>query len=144
MLANIVLLAHAVIPHHHHKGMVVSIGNWLSPNDALEHGHDCGLFHSFHCSHDADHHDHGEGVNEDCILNGLYARLDQDRQQHLLCDKEDFLKHIDCSCHFELVPADEIETKDYGNLPFRQKPYIPSSYSHYITHSLGLRAPPSY
>lgn len=135
-LANIVVLAHAVIPHHHHDKVVVSILNILFINDVLEHEHtdplrNDGYAHS------------GAELNETCLLNELFIRS-YFGQSVLSANSNDFdftnshsYSPIIC---YDIVPL--IEILDYGELPFKQKPYVNSYHTHYITHSLGLRAPP--
>jgi len=122
LLTNFAILVHAVIPHHHHDKIAISICNLLSINDALDHEHD--------------HRGHGLGKNN--LSNGFYLYLSQDNQDYL----SSVDTNLDYSPVFIITPAFEIEIKNYGGSPFRQKPYLFSSYSHYITHFLGLRAPP--
>jgi len=127
LLANTMILAHAVIPHHH-NGVVASVCGF---NEASEHVHFCSHGHDSNTNQDV----------EDCVLSDLYLHVSQDDNPHAPSDTELFT-NWDYSSLFAVVPNHKIEIKDYGNLPFRQKPHIISSYNHYITCSLGLRAPP--
>jgi hypothetical protein len=133
-LANIVVLAHVVVPHHHHGRVIVSICNIFSIDDVLNHKHeDCLL--------ECDEYEHSECfLNEDCILNELYTRSNVSSANSNDSDLTNFYIDFHIICH-DIIPI--IRIQDYNELPFRQKPYINSCYSHYITHSLGLRAPPA-
>lgn len=141
LLASIIILAHAVVPHHHHDGVVVAVSELFSLGHDHDHDHDSSIAHHHH-SHAPEEHNHDGEFNENCLLGDLYLRISQDRQQHFSSDNSDLFKYLDYSPLFAVVPSVEIEIKDYGNQPFWQKPYISSSYNHFITHSLGLRAPP--
>jgi len=138
LLANIILLAHAVIPHHHHDTIpVVIISHHEHDRKAHEHHH---------------HHDDNEPVNscdasdshahngfEDCILANLFFRLENERQefQTVNCDFGLLLWLSPLLSGYELPPI----INDTG-LPFRQHPLQPSYFTDYISQSLGLRAPP--
>jgi hypothetical protein len=79
-----------------------------------------------------------------CLLTQVYVKLNKDEQ---------LFKSVDYNFNFhfnQLLPrllflfsVDPItEITDTGNFPFRQKPYILTFQIEYISHSLGLRAPP--
>ena len=135
-LANIVVLAHATIPHHHHGRVIVSICNILSIDDALNHKHE-NCHSGQHNEHEHKHSEHP--LSEDCVLNELYARSNVSSANSNGSDFTNFQLDFPLVCH-DVIPL--IEIRDYGELPFRQKPYLNSYHTHYITHSLGLRAPP--
>ena len=141
LLANIIILAHAIVPHHHHNGIVFSICIFLSDNEDLEYNH----AHSQPCTHyychNSENHEHDEVFSDNCLLNDLYLPTNNDKQL-LSSDDTDVINYSDYFLLFDVVPNQIIEIQDYGNLPFRQKPYLTSSYDYYVTHSLGMRAPP--
>jgi len=144
LLANFIILAHAVVPHHHHhSGIVVSICHFLSIHETLEHLHNHYHTTVFHNNHESDNSNQDGGIAENCVLNDLYYRIIPVKQHHFsYIDSDSFIP-----LYFNLLcspaPDNEIEIRDYGNLPFRQKPYIASTYLHFANHSLGLRAPPA-
>lgn len=142
LLANIVILAHAAVPHHHHNGIVVSIFNFLSVSETLEHDHHDYAPSYTDYNQNSDKHSHQGEYNEYCLLNGIYLNVSQDKQHYLSSDSTDLFKQIDYFPLFAAISTNDIELKDYGCLPFRQKPYVNPYHSHYITHCLGLRAPP--
>lgn len=127
LLANISLLAHAAIPHHHHTSVGI-------------------CFHSTHCtdckdtdkhSHDANHqHDDGD-AKEACMLNEMYARFDNKPiVDSNLGDETQYPVIL----LFSAIPSTPIT--DPGGLPFRQKPYLLSFYTDPVPLPFGLRAPP--
>ena len=142
ILANIMILAHTVIPHHHHNGVETSICFFFCINETTEHHHDHNLSfaHRQHC-HDAETHEHDDKSNDDCILRNLYLPSNQGKQLSSL-NETDLLNAWDFFPLFIVATDSNIEIKNDANLPFRQKPHLASSYNHYVTHSLGLRAPP--
>ena len=132
LLASIIILVHAIIPHNHN-------GNEPFEHDYHDHDHNF----PYHYSHKSDTHSHDEDFSEDCLLND-YLRISQDRQQNISSDDNDYSFSDDWGYFppFAVALNHRIEIKDYESLPFWQKPYIAFSYNHYVTHSLGLRAPP--
>lgn len=139
LLANIILLAHTVIPHHHLNGVVPSACTVLSFHETIGHSQCCCHSHS-ECGCN---HNHEGDFDENCPLNILFVRDNQEKQQHLSFVDADFFKHIGFSLLFTEVSSAVINIQDYGLLPFRQKPYLNAYHTQHITHSLGLRAPPS-
>lgn len=59
LLANISLLAHAVIPHHHHDREAVAIVDMAAATEQAHHQHSHGSHHS---------HDHGHAHEENLQL----------------------------------------------------------------------------
>ena len=143
ILANILILAHAAIPHHHPNGTDVSICYFFCINKTAEHHHDHALsyIHRQHCQ-ESETHDHNEKPYDDCILKNLYLPVNQSKQLSSF-NETDLLNVWDFFPLFIVETDSNIEIKNDVNLPFRQKPHLASSYNHYVTHSLGLRAPPA-
>jgi len=112
----LLLLASIIILVHavipHHHHNGMVVPICISEAFDRDHEHDHNF--PYHYSQKSDPHSHDEEFSEDCLFFPPFTVA---------------LNH-------------RIEIKDYGNLPFRQKPYIAFSYNHYVTHSLGLRAPP--
>ncbi len=130
-LATMVIMVHAIVPHHHHGGMPVPLSSEVCKTKHECHGHgDC------HDADDGHSHDHS---SEDCLIHDLYFRLENEKQIKYL-NVADFSQVL----HFIIVFCEDLTFKalEYGNLPFRGIPYSESYHTVYITHSLGLRAPP--
>ena len=99
LLANAILLAHAVMPHHHH--------------------------------------DDGNKI-EECPLKAVYVRFDNNKS--LVDLSNDNSIQYPVLFLFPVNPVVEITKLE--SLPFRQKPYLLSYHTGYISQSIGLRAPP--
>lgn len=130
LLANMIILAHAVVPHHHHNKAFAVIVSLL---DSSASEHDSGHHH-----HGATHH-HDGNQSEDCLINEVFvttfrAQNDDGAVQPPL--------HIDLDYHPLLAVARPSGTIPLQALPFRQRPYIELIHPIFITHSFGLRAPP--
>lgn len=69
LLANVFLLAHAVVPHHHHDNMPVAV------LDLYGHHHDHHDHDSHHQDHDSHHHDasHHHDCPETCLISQAEA-----------------------------------------------------------------------
>jgi len=113
ILANIIILAHITIPHHHHNGFVVLICDFSATNDAKEH------------------------LTEECILDEFYFRSDSSQNSFL--SSVFYIEGFPVICN---VVTSQLEIQNYDNLTFRRKPYFLSYHTEYISQSLGLRAPP--
>ncbi|WP_313380484.1 DUF6769 family protein [Proteiniphilum saccharofermentans] len=137
LLANMIVLVHAVIPHHHHNQLPVSF-------DIVQHEHGDATHEHFPHNHDTQHpvphgdNSHGHKVFEECILNQAYLKIGNDKQVAQLHNLDFTL----LSCL--LTPFSDSLTAVAGleGLPFRQNPYLLSYHTEFISQSLGLRAPP--
>jgi hypothetical protein len=126
-LATMIIMAHAIIPHHHHDGIPVALSSEI-----------CQAKNECHC-HDADYaHSHNH-PSEDCNINDFYFRLENERLSKSF-NVVDFSQALDFGMLFYENPI--LKVAEHVNLPFREKPYIESNHTVYITQSLGLRAPP--
>lgn len=133
LLANIVLLAHAFIPHHHHEGVVVAIFDNHCAENSDNHDHDHDWNHG-----DNPHKHENKSASEQCALNEVYTRADNSSK---------VVSPINWDCGETLLfilPGiiDKLGLADEVGLPFRQKPYIESYHVIFSSNSLGLRAPP--
>ena len=127
-LANVILLAHVVIPHHHHHLSTVCFLN--------SHCADCKEAHKQSSDSDC-HHDDGN-KREECPLQEIYVRIENNQSLVDLTPDND-LQYPALSL-FSTTPI--VEIIDLKSLPFRQKPYLRSYHTDYTSQSLGLRAPP--
>ena len=142
LLANAVMMGHAVIPHHHHNGVVFTLK--IAHNE-----HDCN-------SHSDRHDCNSHPVNDDAQSDGKceYPFCHDDVEKcslmsfyvHANGDKQFFqLEYPGLNLFpFVLSPlSDDFISTDLIGLPFRQKPYLPSYHFAWISQSSGLRAPPA-
>jgi hypothetical protein len=115
LIPSIIILAHAVIPHY------------------------CDHILPLHENNETDaHHD-----SESCLLSQVYVKINREEQ---LFQSVDFnLSFNSFGCLLFLLPVNPVaRMMDLNHLPFRQKPYILLEHIKYLSHSLGLRAPPMY
>ena len=129
LLANIALLVHAVIPHHHHNELTVCFFATTCTDSAKAHKHT----HGSDCQH---HHD-GSGM-EECPLKKMFVRFENNK----LFDDLRLDNDIQYPVLFLFPIHPIVEITGLKDLPFRQNPYLLSCYTDYIAPSLGLRAPP--
>lgn len=132
--ANLIILAHNVLPHHHHNGMAVSL--------QLLDRHDHDTRHEHHHHHDADHHEshnhQNESNSENCLLSNLLSRLvinDKDENSGFEADAQlvSWLAILpNFSDHKIVIEGDWIG----------HRPYVLLKHSLPDVFSNGLRAPP--
>jgi len=115
LLAHICVLAHAVVPHHRHDRVVVV--------DVFQ--------------HEGADHDHDHQGCEVCVLDNAFTS-DEIKRSHA----------ESCACCHAVATVlpdsyclPEIQVGD--GPAFRPKPPIVTYHYQYLTHSLGLRAPPA-
>ena len=133
LLANVMLLAHSVIPHHHHGDVVCfEVGHCTVCETA--HVDDCDANHSSDspvvtdencCALDHMVMFHPDGLRHDLEDAGHPAEMDfqQDFFAALIQGYFDFSQFA-------------------GNLPFRQHPPAPAYHHACLGQGPGLRAPP--
>ena len=128
LLANIILLVHAVIPHHHHDLVCCSPNAHCDDNDEThEHTADSGC---------QQHDDENKG--KECPLKDVYMKPENDKSLVDLNPHNDLQYPV-----LLLFPVKSmVKITDLKNLPFRQKPCLLFYYTDYLSQSLGLRAPP--
>ena len=143
LLANIVLLAHAFIPHHHHEGIPICFSS--HKHNHIHDADDSDCTHPSHhepgpgCTHS--HHGGDCCPNDSCpISKDIYARVLEDDETFPIFD----FPEGETESIFYVSNEDIIKLPIPGlyGLPFRQKPLLLSYFSEYIIGSLGLRGPP--
>ena len=172
LIANLILLAHSFVPHHHHEGVPICFSSHKHSYDCDKaHSHsDCDdLFHNEDCtnplhedsctdpshngeyplpsnhSSDCDHHN-GNCCGNDCcnISKEVYARILEDDE---IFSKLSMLRcsdgGVELNFYISDVNINDLLLSGLQGLPFRQKPYQPSYFSDFIIGSFGLRGPPS-
>lgn len=128
LLANITILAHAVVPHHHHNKIFAAVINVLD-NDTQK-----ALNHS----HDESTHHHGDNP-EDCAINETVVAAAFKLQKDSNCNFDYDLLSMDLFTA-EILSIDD--PKPDRDLLFVLKPYVAGIHTDYIARSIGLRAPP--
>jgi len=131
LLANIILLAHAVIPHHDHENRTICFLDTHCTDSDVMHNHtDC----------DAQSHQDSTDSDRCCLIDIVFDPTDH--KAKTFCHI-----HTQCDCLHTpyLLMSDVLELQDCGDdalLLFLYAPYIVTCHSDYISQSLGLRAPP--
>ena len=119
LLANVVMLAHSVIFHHHDNPMSVVL---------------CAEDHEHHCP---DTETPSKCCTfQNCLLGAPYTKADDFKPIKQGFDNFEFIVIISSSNRITPIT-------DLTGLPFRQKPYLPLFYSEFVSQSMGLRAPPA-
>lgn len=129
IVANIILLAHAVLPHHHHDKVVCVESSHCQTAD-LGHKH----------SAKAHSHQHDTENSNCCVLKQAVAIPANQTRNETECDGCSVDHSFDT--HFTLtkiVTVGAIPEKLVAHSVPDFSFWIPS----YIAHSLGLRAPPT-
>ncbi len=130
MLANIFILAHAVVPHHHHNKVFVAIVNVLGEDQ----------------HHDSTSHHH-DGDSEDCLMSeaeaavALKIQTDENGGQTfapLLDSSDGGLVLLAVIAIYEMS-----FNSPFGENSVKQQPYVTSGHTDFVARSKGLRAPPT-
>lgn len=132
LLANIILLAHAVIPHLHNDGLP----SLVKPHSA--HSHSCHF----------EGHDHNTSDHEPDTNNDVYACI----LKQVIYPPTNNPHRLDCQCNncngdFHSYQAILLSLYRFtSNIPIQQTtgapPFVQSFYSVHVSQSSGLRAPP--
>lgn len=128
LLANIVLLAHAVVPHHHHQS-IACVESSHCQDDNIAHKHNAP----------ADNHQHDGSSSANCILKQAVIVPSNQGKNETDC--------VFCSLNHSLDLQFTLPyTGNEAIIPIfsivASIPDVSFSFSSYITTSLGLRAPP--
>jgi len=131
LIANIVMLANAVMPHHHHEEDVCFVKSHCQSEDDKH-------------NHGTSQHNHEHDCNSDfqnCVLKQEVVLPSNDLKQE--CK---YFSYIDQHSDFEgfqAVLTDSEFIKSFLPNQLRaHTPLIHSFYSQFVISSLGLRAPP--
>lgn len=145
IIANVVLLVHAVVPHHHHHHSACFI-NVAEQNETCSHQHtsepDKDYSHEDNC---CDNHEEKDCEEEkgSCLLKDILAITPASHKHE---SSFAFLVNDNLNSYQVLPVFNANETEGtvrlYG-LPFRQNQSIQTYQIIYVSHVLGLRAPPS-
>ncbi len=129
ILANIVLLGHAVIPHHHHEQQLC-IKNKYCQNDAKAHHHE---------SSEKDHQHDGKNA-PNCILKQLVILPSNQGRNECNC----FTTSEDHEDDFQFILfTNNFESNYFVFSNVSSKIHFTPHYSAFLIPSSGLRAPPT-
>ena len=131
ILANIVLLAHAFIPHHHHEKEVCIVSSHCE-SDSDSHNHD---------SANHKHHHHGENNVDGCVLQQILISP-QNKIKHEIkrVNLDNDLFHTDS---FQaLLIGNHFVLASFLDLPKTEPPILFFTYQNYAGKVTGMRAPP--
>ena len=136
ILANIFLLAHVVLPHSHHDGIVCFSLSEIMHQHTCSHQHDdIGACCAEHCENTQKHHHHDNP--EDCDLKDIVLSGHQDLH-------EDILPCPNClSLQYIIYALNDFyfEEPQFGQR-LRQKPYLETYIPPFVGSIKSLRAPP--
>ncbi|MCD4665958.1 MAG: hypothetical protein K8R68_11865 [Bacteroidales bacterium] len=131
LIANIVLLANIAIPHHHHNSEVCFVSTHCQSDDET---HKHGTTEHKH-EHD------GESTSDYCYMNQVFVVPSNQVKQENKC--------LDCTDNRDNYNQFQINLPDLKLISFvpiflsnAKPPLIFLSYTHFVSSSLGLRAPP--
>lgn len=133
LLANLFLLAHSVLPHIHHDGVVC-----FSLHEIVEEHH-CSDKHTDTCDCDCEHDkekSHHHHNAEDCDLKDIVMRQNNSDEEIVPCK-------VCLSLMYTIYPLNDlflVEAEYEARLPY--KPYFSSYISPYVGSMQSLRAPP--
>ena len=131
LLANLVLLAHAVIPHHHHNSQVCITNSYSNSKSEAENN----------CSSDHKHKHEGNKNTESCILKQIVVVPSNNiKQEFKYFEYKDI--HFQFNDFQSIIYYSELETFVKILRTNTEAPLIPSFYTQYLNSGLGLRAPP--
>lgn len=136
LLANLVILAHVVIPHHHAEQGFASCDLWHH-NHTDDSGSCVHFTETVSRTNNCDSH---KCLNiEDCLLEEIYIRFANHGHVHQITDSGSghplLLLYFSSGNNVQIEPGNNLK-------PFLRKPYLESFYALDFTQSKGLRAPP--
>lgn len=133
LLANLILLVHAVVPHHHHEDIACFTNHFNTEHGITCHQHEN---HDPGNDHDTDHE------NDNCSLHELLAivpdRIRQEQLQYFFNDRPEACTYAIIAKTAMLDPS-ELHT---ASGEYIRKPYLLRTYRQVYTCSNSLRAPP--
>ncbi len=145
LLANILILVHVVIPHHHYNKEFVAVVNMLNEDtrDLFNHEYE----HEHHQNRDTDPAHHHDCNKEDCMMNETVAaavlKIQTDDGSEWTAmpqmDKVD-VQQIWLTAIALYETSFTLYNKE-GHV--RQRTYIASGHTDFLACSKGFRAPPT-
>ncbi len=134
ILANLVILAHSAVQHHHESDLFESCS--ISAHKKLSKNNQCPHNDTLKIKHNQTDHTHGLTF-EECLLEDLYIRAADNDHNQLTQDLNlnSIILYLPNSLLTHLFP-EQVHRKDI------YISYIPSQYHSFISQAYGLRAPP--
>ncbi|MDA3867766.1 MAG: hypothetical protein PF489_13610 [Salinivirgaceae bacterium] len=130
--AGLVILSHAVVPHHHHDGMVCTASSHCA-NDTKPHDDNTDEHSS-----DANDHQHDGGHNvQSCFLIQFIPNQNNHAERSLKCGNCDINIPLLIFATFPNNQSLFAESTDFSCFPV-----IQTGYSVFVSKCFGLRAPP--
>ncbi len=148
LIATCSLVAHAVVPHHHHNKIPVALIN-VFDCDAMD--SDLHHEHGNHCDDDG-HHDgpshHHNGGYEECFISEVQVPTSLKSQSDvvkLLNNSNKGVCQLNCitKCIGVVVWQPPAIHSFLNSHFFRHKPYLAGVHMEFVARAKGLRAPPS-
>ncbi len=148
MLANMLILAHAVVPHHHHNQMFVAIINVLDDDvqDLFNHAHGHAQQHDID---NTDHHSpehHHDSDSEECLMSeaeiaaALKLQMDDSGSWSVDLSQNTDDGGLIWQAAIELYELSYISENSEDHV--KRRPYTASGHTDFVARSKGLRAPP--
>ena len=130
-IANILLFAHAVVPHHYHEDTGICFISHCKDSREAHHPD----WHDWQ-----NHHHEGNPLPDECTVDNDYIHANN--KEKIACCSQ-----IKCNCRqIQLTLIENrLNTNDLVEIPqqnIRFKPDHPFFHTDFITQTLGLRAPP--
>ena len=129
LLANMIILAHSVVFHHHDSRLHIVL---CDANQV----HECDRRSEQHNNCPASKDKNKCCAIENCLLSVFITKDDGFKQTEPVVNNLDIILNAILACQ-------TINITDLSGLPFWQKPYLPLFYSTFVSQSSGLRAPPA-
>lgn len=130
--ANLILLAHSAIPHHHHDGIAVDIIR------SVEKHHASHTENHHHTPHTENHHHHNEDpLSENCLLNSTFFISVANRHKDGIIVDYTYLLYPTIA-----TMTDSSNKVILQGKRIRHRPYRFSYQSFLVTLPYELRAPP--
>ena len=132
LLTNLILLVHALVPHHHQDNLSSCILEIFSHEDFELCGH-----HSASCTEHRHDHSQANDIHNASYLISATLRIEKDKNS--VCGPLHTLLQPAASLISQTLAAPVPEEKE---LPQRYKPPVPALHTVFSAQAQGLRAPP--
>ena len=146
LLATLVFLAHAFIPHHHRERVIVGVSETTFHGKKHIDGHTHSHSHRHLHKHSHDHHpeDHqsDDTGSEKCLLDDAYLRQKLSRKPHLTSADDPSPAGIYALSGPLTAILQQIEIRVYGEPVLKPDTDIPGRCTGYIQYSFSFRGPP--
>ena len=139
LMANIIFLAHAVLPHHHHKGEVCFVDSHCK-TDSKAHKHTTSKHNHKHATKEHSHDHDGNTDEQNCRLK--QEVILPSNQLELEYESFDYVDNTNFCRYQANLTLTEFELLIQPEFSIKKPPLIPSFYSRIICTNKGMREPP--